>query len=100
MASVELLGGLLVLGGLFTRFASVPLATTMVVALLTAKRSDIGSAGDLFGTVEFLYLLGFGSLSAFGAGSLSLDELLVRRFAPSDPALAPALSPRTAVPDR
>lgn len=100
VASVELLGGLLVLGGLFTRIASVPLATTMVVALLTAKRGDIGSAGDLFGTVEFLYLLGFGTLAAFGAGIVSLDELLVRRFVPSDATVAPARSPRTAVFDR
>ena len=80
VAGVELVGGLLVLGGLFTRFVSVPLAITMVVALLTAKRADIASAGDLFGSVEFLYLLGFGYLAAFGAGLISLDEILVRRF--------------------
>lgn len=83
VATVELLGGLLILGGLFTRFVSVPLAFTMVVALLTARRGDLASAGDLYGTVEFLYLLGFGYLAAFGAGILSLDEILVRRFAPA-----------------
>ncbi len=82
VAGVELFGGVLVLGGLFTRIVSVPLAFTMVVALLTARRGDIASAGDLYGAVEFLYLLGFGTLAAFGAGILSLDELLVRRFAP------------------
>jgi putative oxidoreductase len=87
VAGVELVGGLLLLGGLFTRVVSVPLAMTMVVALLTAKRADIASAGDLYGTVEFLYLLGLGTLAAFGAGFLSLDEILVRRFAP-----APGLS--------
>ncbi len=84
VAGVELVGGLLILGGLFTRFVSVPLAITMVVALLTAKREDIATAGDLYGAVEFLYLLGFGYLAAFGAGLLSLDEILVRRFAPPD----------------
>jgi putative oxidoreductase len=83
VAGVELVGGVFLLGGLFTRVVSVPLAMTMVVALLTAKRADIASAGDLYGTLEFLYLLGFGTLAAFGAGLLSLDEILVRRFAPA-----------------
>lgn len=82
VAGVEFVGGLLIIGGLFTRFVSVPLAATMVVALLTAKRADIASAGDLYGTVEFLYLLVFGYLAAFGAGLFSLDEVFVRRFAP------------------
>src|SRR4051794_7388777 len=36
VAGVELVGGVLVLGGLFTRVASVPLIGTMVVAILTA----------------------------------------------------------------
>ncbi|MBK9089929.1 MAG: DoxX family protein [Holophagales bacterium] len=83
VAGVELVGGLFLLLGLFTRIVSVPLAMTMVVALLTAKRADIASAADLYGTVEFLYLIGFGFLAAFGAGLLSLDEILVRRFAPA-----------------
>jgi putative oxidoreductase len=83
VAGVELVGGLLILGGLFTRLVSIPLAVTMVVALVTAKRPDIASVGDLYGTVEFLYLLGFGYLAAFGAGVLSLDEVLVRRFVPA-----------------
>ncbi len=87
VAGVEFVGGLLILGGLFTRFFSVPLAIAMVVALLTAKREEIATAGDLYGTVEFLYLVGFGYLAAFGAGFLSLDGILVRRFAPPDAAL-------------
>jgi putative oxidoreductase len=78
VASVELVGGLLVLAGLFTRVASVPLALTMVVALLTAKRGDISSASDLFGSTEFLYVLGLGFLAAYGPGMFSLDAILVR----------------------
>lgn len=84
VAGVEFVGGLLILGGLFTRFVSVPLAITMVGALLTAKREGIATAGDLYGAVEFLYLLGIGTLAAFGAGFLSLDETLVRRFVPAE----------------
>ena len=95
VAGVELVGGLLLLGGLFTRIVSIPLAMTMVVALLTAKRPDIATAGDLYGTVEFLYLLGLGFLAAFGAGLLSLDEILVRRFTPAADT-APATAGQTA----
>ena len=74
---------------------SIPLAMTMVVALVTAKRSDIASPSDLYGAVEFLYLLGFGFLAAFGAGFLSLDEILVRWFA-SAAGTAPATLGQTA----
>ena len=84
VAGVELAGGALLLAGLFTRVASVPLAATMVVALATAKRADVASASDLLATVELLYLLLLGSLAAFGAGALSLDALLVRRFGPAE----------------
>ena len=84
VAGIELAGGALLLAGLLTRVASVPLAATMVVALLTARRADLASASDLFGAVELLYLLLLGSLAAFGAGALSLDGLLVRRFAPAE----------------
>jgi putative oxidoreductase len=56
VAVVELVGGLLLLTGLLTRLAAVPLMGTMVVALLTAQREQTHNLGDLFGTVEFLYL--------------------------------------------
>jgi len=78
VAGVEFLGGLLVLAGLFTRVVSIPLAATMVVALVTAKWSDLHGLSDLFGTVEFLYLVCFGYLAAFGAGPISLDRVVVR----------------------
>lgn len=81
VAGVELTGGLLLLAGLFTRVASVPLAATMAVALVTAKRADIAGVSDLVGTIELAYFLLLGMLAAFGAGALSLDALLVRRFA-------------------
>ena len=62
----------------------VPLAVTMVVALVTAKRADISGADDLFGTAEYLNLLLLGYLAAFGAGPASLDALLVRLIAGRD----------------
>ncbi|MGE5346530.1 MAG: DoxX family protein, partial [Acidithiobacillales bacterium] len=90
VAGIELVGGLFVLAGLFTRVVSLPLAATMLVALLTARSGDISSASDLFGTIEFLYLLGLSYLAAFGAGALSLDGILVRRFARGDAPVLPA----------
>jgi putative oxidoreductase len=77
-AGTELVCGALLLAGLFTRVAAVPLVVTMTVAILTAKRGDISSFSDLFGMSEFLYIILLGTLSAFGAGTLSLDRLLVR----------------------
>ncbi len=79
VAGVELTGGVLLLAGLLTRIASLPLAATMVVALLTAKREEIHGLGDLFGTIEFLYLVVLGLLSASGGGAASLDRLLLLR---------------------
>jgi putative oxidoreductase len=76
VSGVELVGGALLLAGLFTRLASLPLAATMVVALLTAKRPEIAGLSDLFGTSEFLYLLLLGLLAATGAGALSVDALV------------------------
>lgn len=84
VAGVEFVGGLFLLAGLFARVVSVPLGVTMVVALLTAKRGEIANAADLYGTIEFLYLIGLAYLAAFGAGALSVDGVLVSRFAPGD----------------
>lgn len=77
-AGTELVCGVLLLAGLFTRVASIPLAITMLVATITAKKGDIGSASDLFGIVEYLYIVLLGMLAAFGPGPLSIDELLAR----------------------
>jgi putative oxidoreductase len=85
VATVELVGGSLLLLGLLTRPAALPLAATMVVALATAKADDLRGLGDLFSTVEFLYLLALGQLAAFGPGPASIDHLLSGRVKPSAP---------------
>jgi putative oxidoreductase len=76
-ASTELFGGLLVLVGLGTRVASLPLAFTMIVAILTAKRGDIDGLTALVGLEEWSYLVLFIWLAVAGAGPLSLDRLVV-----------------------
>ncbi|HVZ87313.1 MAG TPA: DoxX family protein [Polyangia bacterium] len=77
-ASTEFFGGILVLLGLGTRLVSLPLAFTMVVAILTAKRGDITGLTALVGFEEWSYLVFFLWLAVGGAGPLSLDRLVSR----------------------
>ena len=78
VASVELVGGLLLLLGLGTRFVAVPLAVTMVVAIATALWPDLEGAIDLLGKSELLYIVIFAWLAIAGAGAVSLDALAAR----------------------
>jgi len=97
---VELLCGLLILFGLFTRFAAVPLIVTMVVAIVSTKIPIwlghdwlIFNVRELsrYGFWSFLHetrtdwamLMGALYLVAVGAGRWSLDRLWFRRAAPS-----------------
>ena len=77
-AGTELVCGTLVLLGLLTRIASVPLIVTMTVAILTAQKDNVGSVGDLFGLIEWCYIALLVWLGVAGPGPLSLDALLVR----------------------
>jgi putative oxidoreductase len=76
VAGVEFFGGALVLAGLLTRLASVPLVGTMVVAILTAKAKDLERIWDLFGLEEFLLIGLLVYLIVEGAGVLSLDRVI------------------------
>lgn len=79
-ATAEFVCGALLLAGLFTRVASLPLIGTMIVALLTALRGEIHSASDLFGLSEYLYIVILLWLGAYGAGPLSLDAVIAKRL--------------------
>jgi putative oxidoreductase len=84
----ELVCGALLLIGLFTRFATIPLTIVMIVALGTAQRENVNSLGDLFGLSEYLYITLLVWIGVAGPGPLSVDALLVRFFgerAPSAP---------------
>ena len=76
VAGTEFVGGLLVLVGLGTRLVSLPLAFTMVIAILTAKRPNIDGLTTLVGFEEWSYLVFFIWLAVAGAGPLSLDKLV------------------------
>ena len=79
VAGIELVGGALILLGLLTRFAALPMMAIMTVAILTAKRPDIDGIRSLLAFDEFTYLAGFLWLFVAGAGKASLDALLFGR---------------------
>lgn len=84
MASItELVGGTLLVLGLGSRLAAIPLSVTMLVAIVTAKRDEIHNVFDLFGQVEFTYLVMLILVVFFGPGKLSLDRLIERRVDPN-----------------
>lgn len=75
--STEMFGGLLLIAGLGTRFISIPLAFTMVVAYLTAHRDEAFlSLSDFTDQAPFPFLMAALVTMAFGAGEVSLDRLL------------------------
>jgi putative oxidoreductase len=76
----ELICGALLVIGLCTRLATLPLIVSMVVAILTAKLSDIHGLFDLVAADEFTYLCVLVMLAIIGPGELSLDHILVRRW--------------------
>ncbi len=76
IAGVEFFGGTLLLIGLLTRAASVPLIGVMAVALLTAHLEEITSFSSLFGLSPFLYILLLVWLIFKGPGKISIDYKL------------------------
>jgi putative oxidoreductase len=98
VSTLELVGGACLVLGLLTRFFSVALSGSMVVALLTADRQTFlaswGSASETSPTdvASFVFLLFLVWLVMFGPGAVSLDRFLFRRFARGqerDPASGP-----------
>jgi len=79
-AGTEFFGGILLLVGLGTRLVSLPMALTMVVAILTAKRENLDGLTTLFGFEEWSYLVMFLTVALIGPGGFSLDGLLARRL--------------------
>lgn len=94
--SAELICGVLLLIGLFTRLASLPLIVVMAVAILTAKRADIGGLSDLLGFEETLYVVLLSWLAIAGPGPISLDRLVLRVLRRTGDANDPASQPAPA----
>jgi putative oxidoreductase len=78
VAGVEYIGGILLLLGLFTRIAAVPLVIVMIVAIISAKWGEVDSLETLLEFDESAYLALFLWLAVAGPGPISLDHLLQR----------------------
>lgn len=76
VSGVEFVAGLLLLLGLFTRIAAVPLVIIMIVAIISAKLDQINSLETLLGFEEIAYMALFGWLAVAGPGPVSLDHFL------------------------
>jgi putative oxidoreductase len=102
VSRLEFYGGMLLVAGLLTRFVAAGLASTMVVALLTADRESFVAA--IRGTSEagptdvvpFVYLVFLSWLVIYGPGLLSLDALIARWLRPKDDAPASSGAPSEA----
>jgi putative oxidoreductase len=76
-STAELVCGSLLLIGLLTRLAAIPLVVTMTVAILTAKIGDLHGVSDLLGFEEWTYIVLAVWIAVAGPGPLSLDRLLL-----------------------
>jgi putative oxidoreductase len=74
VVGAEFFCSLLLVLGLFTRFVSIPLIITMLVAVSKAHEWDIFGKGE----VAFLFLAVYISLLIAGAGKYSVDNYLFR----------------------
>jgi putative oxidoreductase len=77
-AYTEFLGGALIILGLFTRLASIPLFVNMLVATLTVKLKKVTGLDDFVELDEPLYALLFLWLFISGPGPVSFDALATR----------------------
>jgi putative oxidoreductase len=66
--------------GFLTRISGGALGVTMIVAIVSAKWADVDSLETLAGFEETTYLAVFLWLAIAGAGKVSLDRLIERRF--------------------
>jgi putative oxidoreductase len=81
---IELIGGALLVVGLASRVAALPLMASMAVAILTAQRENVHGLPDLFGLVEWTYFALLLWVALAGPGKFSLDHVLFGRNRPEN----------------
>jgi putative oxidoreductase len=95
-ASLETIGGILLILGLASRLISVPLLINMIVAYITADREAFASffseSGKFFGADPFPFLLVSLLILIFGPGKFSVDTLILAYRKKHPPAAAAAAS--------
>ncbi len=75
VAVVELLGGLALILGVYTRVAAIPLATIMVVSTIVVWSGAMGDPGFQAARLDVLLLAAMVSLALTGPGRAALKEL-------------------------
>lgn len=80
VSGIEFVGGILLLAGLATRVAALPLIGVMVVAIATALWENVEGLSDLLGLAEAGYVVLLLVLVVFGGGPISLDAIVRRRL--------------------
>lgn len=89
----EVIGGLMILAGIFTSIIALPLIMTMLVAMFSihihygfsaVKTIGLTPQGPVFGPpgyeINLIYIAGLSALILLGAGRFSLDVWLANRF--------------------
>ncbi len=77
-SAVEFLGGIALLIGLLVRPAALGLIGVMVVAIATAKWTEITDLNSFVGLQEWDYILMLTILLLFGAGKISLEHFVLK----------------------
>lgn len=75
----EVLGVILLTLGLGTRFISIPLIITMIVAILTVHLGNGFEAGSNGFEIPLYYIIMLFTLLVYGSGKFSLDHLLNKK---------------------
>jgi putative oxidoreductase len=78
VACTECFGGALLLVGLLTRIAAIPLIISMLVATISVKLPKVQDFSGFVNVDELLYLAVFLWLAVAGPGKASIDYLLVK----------------------
>ena len=78
--ATEVVGTTLILLGLATRFAAIPMIVVMIVAIKTVHWPNGFSCGQNGFETPLYFLIMLFSLIVTGAGRFSLDRLLEKRF--------------------
>jgi len=92
VTAAEFLGGLALVAGLFTRWAALPIAFSMLVAALTVH---LKAGFFLPNGAEYVLTLLAASvaLSLTGSGAFSVDRVLARRSRASEAEARPVVQP-------
>ncbi|MGH8541023.1 MAG: DoxX family protein [Stenotrophobium sp.] len=89
----DLIGGGLLMLGLFTRLATIPMIVNMIVAISLVQINNVHGLDDFVELDEVVYALMLFWLTMAGPGRVSLDHLLRRAFFRNAPYAAASSNP-------